>query len=41
QFGLGESKRVTSVEIIWPGGKRQKLENVEVDRAVKVTEHVP
>ncbi|RPJ51914.1 MAG: CRTAC1 family protein [Acidobacteria bacterium] len=40
-FGLGGSKRVTSVEIIWPGGKRQKLENVEVDRAVKVTEHVP
>ncbi|RPJ86621.1 MAG: CRTAC1 family protein, partial [Acidobacteria bacterium] len=40
-FGLGQSKRVKVVEIIWPGGKRQKLENVEVDRVVKVTEHVP
>ncbi len=37
-FGLGQSRRVKSLEIIWPGGKRQRLENVEVDRVVRLTE---
>jgi len=37
-FGLGESRRVKSVEIVWPGGKRQRLENVQVDRVLKVSE---
>jgi len=37
-FGLGKSSRVKSVEIVWPGGKRQKLEEVKVDRVVTVEE---
>lgn len=37
-FGLGASDRVKSIEITWPGGKRQRLENVEVDRLLKITE---
>jgi tetratricopeptide (TPR) repeat protein len=37
-FGLGRSDRVKSVEIIWPGGKQEKLENVEVDRVMEITE---
>jgi tetratricopeptide (TPR) repeat protein len=35
-FGLGESKQVRSVEIIWPSGRRQKLDNVEADRILTV-----
>jgi hypothetical protein len=37
-FGLGQSRRLNSVEVIWPGGKRQKVEKVEVDRVVTITE---
>jgi hypothetical protein len=36
-FGLGNSRHVT-VEITWPGGKRQTLEKVQTDRILKVTE---
>lgn len=39
-FGLGEEDLVRSVEITWPGGTRQKLENVRADRILKVTEPV-
>lgn len=35
--GLGSQERVT-VEITWPSGKRQLLENVAVDRIVTVKE---
>lgn len=37
-FGLGEEDRVRSVEITWPGGARQRLENVRADQILKVTE---
>jgi hypothetical protein len=37
-IGLGDSAKPDSVEIIWPLGGRQKLENVAVDRAMTVTE---
>ena len=36
-FGLGAETRV-SVEILWPGGKRQILDGVEADRIVIVKE---
>jgi len=37
-FGLGAAERVAEAEILWPGGKRQRLENLEADRVVKVEE---
>ncbi len=37
-FGLGRSSGIKSLEIVWPSGKRQRLEKVEVDRVVKITE---
>ncbi|MEO7145623.1 MAG: CRTAC1 family protein [Bryobacteraceae bacterium] len=36
-FGLGPEKEAT-VEIVWPGGKKQVLENVAADRIVTVKE---
>jgi len=36
-FGLGAS-RAKSLTIIWPGGKHQKVEPVEVDRLLTITE---
>jgi hypothetical protein len=40
-FGLGAEGRATTVEITWPSGIVQTLTNVEADRIVRVTEHVP
>jgi hypothetical protein len=37
-FGLGPDQRADTVEIHWPSGEVQKLENVEVDQILKVTE---
>jgi hypothetical protein len=37
-IGLGNSDKVDSVEINWPGGARQKVENVLVDHLMTVTE---
>jgi enediyne biosynthesis protein E4 len=39
-FGLGAETRALSVEITWPSGIVQTLENVEADRIVKVTEAI-
>jgi hypothetical protein len=36
-FGLGSAKQAT-VEILWPSGKRQVLENVAADQMVTVKE---
>jgi enediyne biosynthesis protein E4 len=36
-FGLGAS-RVKSLTIVWPGGKRQKVLNVEVDTILTITQ---
>jgi enediyne biosynthesis protein E4 len=36
-FGLGVEKEVT-VEIVWPNGKKQVLENAAVDRLVTIKE---
>ncbi len=40
-FGLGPDAKATSVEITWPSGITQKLENVAADQTVKVVEAVP
>ena len=37
-FGLGKEKAVQAVEINWPSGKRQKLENLSADRYLEVRE---
>ncbi len=37
-FGLGQEKVIKSVEIRWPRGTVQRLENVPVDRVLKVEE---
>lgn len=40
-FGLGGENRAASIEIQWPSGVTQKLENVEADRMIEVTEPKP
>jgi hypothetical protein len=37
-FGTGRDATVKSVEILWPSGVRQKLEDVQVDRYITVEE---
>jgi hypothetical protein len=37
-FGLGKEERVKLVEIVWPSGTLQKLENLSVDRYVQMHE---
>jgi enediyne biosynthesis protein E4 len=37
-FGLGANREVKLVELIWPSGKVQRLENVAADRILKVRE---
>jgi len=37
-FGLGREDTVTRLEVTWPGGRRQVLENVGVDRVLDVRE---
>ncbi len=38
-FGLGKDATVTSVEIDWPSGKHQKLDNVKSNQRLAVTEN--
>jgi hypothetical protein len=40
-FGLGAEAKAPTVEITWPSGIVQTLENVDADRILKVTEPVP
>jgi len=37
-FGLGDDATLKSIEIRWPSGKTQTLENVEADRLLRVEE---
>ncbi len=37
-FGLGGDTSIRSVEITWPGGKTQVLDEVKVDRLLRVEE---
>jgi len=40
-FGLGSESNVQKVEITWPSGFVQTLENIDADRILKVTEAAP
>jgi hypothetical protein len=40
-FGLGAEDKATTVEITWPSGIVQTMDNVAGDRVVSVTEPVP
>jgi hypothetical protein len=40
-FGLGAEAKAERIEITWPSGIVQTLENVDADRILKVTEPVP
>lgn len=40
-FGLGDEKVAKLIEITWPSGIRQTLENISADRILDVTEPVP
>ncbi len=35
-FGLGKAQKVDSIEIRWPGGETQKLENVPANQVLKI-----
>jgi hypothetical protein len=37
-FGLGPSESATSIDILWPSGKRQSLNNVKSDQILKIDE---
>ena len=37
-FGLGGEDRIEKLEVTWPSGQRQVLENVGVDRVLEVRE---
>lgn len=37
-FGLGESRRVDELEVIWPNGRRQSFRGVLADRVVEIDE---
>ena len=37
-FGLGTDNKALKIEITWPSGTVQTLENVDADRVLKVTE---
>jgi hypothetical protein len=37
-FGLGAATKVDEVEVIWPGGARQKISDVQIDRLNSLTE---
>lgn len=38
-FGLGKDDTATSIEIDWPGGRRQKLDNVKSNQRLVITEN--
>lgn len=37
-FGLGETRVITKIEILWPSGVKQVLEQVQADRVLRVKE---
>jgi hypothetical protein len=37
-FGLGKETRASSLEIAWPSGKVQRVENIKADRLLSITE---
>jgi hypothetical protein len=37
-FGLGKNDKITKLDIVWPSGQLQTVENVTVDRILAITE---
>ena len=37
-IGLGEATRIDRLELVWPSGSKQTLENLEVDRLLLIRE---
>ena len=37
-FGLGKETQVEAVDVIWPGGKTQRVDVPGIDRSIDVTE---
>jgi hypothetical protein len=37
-FGLGSAERIDKLEVLWPSGRRQVLENLPADRYVRLVE---
>ena len=37
-FGLGAKKKVDLIEVIWPSGKTQQLENIDINQLITITE---
>lgn len=40
-FGLGAEQKVKEIEIVWPGGRKQKIEDPKVDQFLKIEEELP
>ncbi len=40
-FGLGANRTAREIEVVWPSGTRQRLQNVSADRVVPITEPRP
>jgi len=40
-FGLGDEDRIERLEITWPGGRRQEVADVPVDRVLVIREKTP
>jgi hypothetical protein len=40
-FGLGSATRITQIEIVWPSGIHQTLQDVKADQIMTVTEPEP
>jgi hypothetical protein len=40
-FGMGKDTKAASIEIRWPSGQKQVLENVAADQVLKITEQLP
>ena len=38
EFGLGDATEIDMIEIFWPSGKYQKIENINSNQTIKVTE---
>ena len=37
-FGLGKRDKIDSLEITWPSGQVQNLENIEIKQTITITE---
>ena len=36
-FGLGELKEPVDLDVLWPGGKKQSIPKVAIDRVTEIT----